>query len=153
MSKELTFLSLLWERTTEFVEIKAVAAVFIAVGSFLYDPTQVTALFAVFLLIVIDCIFGIIAAKSKGIQITSAKFYHTPLKIVIYFILISACHMTEYALPHVLGFLDETLTGWLAATELLSILESAGYAGYQLPRKLLNQLQEYTDGASNLSQQ
>ena len=131
-------------KAAHFFEVKAVVAMITGIAAFLFDPTQSMALLALFVLVLVDFVFGVAASKKTGMQITSAKFFRTPFKIGIYFALIAACHVAEFTLPAQMGFLDETLIGFLAATELVSILEKAGYMGYAIPRKLLNQLQKYT---------
>lgn len=144
MTKEIAYLQHLWMRLTQFVELKTISAAIIAALSFIFDPNQVMALLALFILILLDFVFGVAASKKTGMQITSGKFYRTPLKLIVYFALIAAARLTEHALPVQMGFLDETLVGFLAATEMLSILEKSGYMGYAVPMKLLNQLQKYT---------
>jgi toxin secretion/phage lysis holin len=133
----------MWDKIANCFEFKLILALFAGMLGYLFDPTQYLALLALFLLILGDFIFGIFAAKTTGMTSTSAKFYRTPIKIAVYFSLIAICHISEYTLPVMIGFLDETMTGFLAATELLSILEKAGIMGYAIPRKLLNQLEKY----------
>ncbi len=76
-------------------------------------------------------------------EIKSAKILRTALKTVVYFMMVSAAYLTETA---GLGFLplDETIIGFLAATELISLIENTANMGFAIPKKLLNKLKEYT---------
>lgn len=142
--KAVDYLFYLWNRAFHYGNLKALAALVIGVLGFFFDPLQQTALLALFVLVFVDFLFGMAAAKKTGQQITSAKFFRTPIKLAVYFTLIACAHISEYALPGWLGILDETLTGFLVATELLSIFEKSGYLGFAVPRRVLNQLEEYT---------
>lgn len=142
--KGLDYIGYLWGRAAHYYELKSFIAIILGIVSYLFDPLHNAALLALFLLIILDFFFGVAAAKRTGLQITSAKFARTPIKLVVYFTLIAASRISEYALPEFMGFLDETLLGFLVCTELLSLLEKAGYMGFAIPRKLLNQLEKYT---------
>ena len=109
-----------------------------------FDTANNEALIALFFLILGDFIFGVIASYKTGIEIKSRKIFRTVVKTIVYFALISLAFMTEKA---GLGFLpiDETIIGFLAATELVSIIENVANMGYAIPKKLLNRLKEYTN--------
>jgi len=111
---------------------------------FLFDPTLHNALWALAALMIVDFASGVMTAKVTGDQITSAKIFRTALKFAVYFTLIASGHLTVTAgLPFIPA--DAIILTYLAATELISIIENAGRAGYAVPQKLLNQLQEFRD--------
>ncbi len=128
-------------------EMKLGLGVLTAALSWLYDPVYVEALLALFLLILCDFITGVAASRREGVLIESAKLRRTAAKVAIYFAMIAAGHISEKALPLLLNVLDETITGYLVATELLSILENAGRLGFATPTELRRKLQEYTHRA------
>ena len=117
-------------------------------GSFVYlfGHGQAEAMFGLFLLIIVDWIFGVAAAKKTGETITSSKFFRTPIKFAVYFTLIAATHVSEYALPAIMGIIDETMVAGLVITELLSIFEKSGKMGFAIPQRVLNQLEQLRDG-------
>lgn len=122
-------------------DFKFFGAIFMGAFSFLFDETHTLALSAVFFLVIIDFFFGISASRKTGEAIRSSKVVRTAIKLVVYFSLIAAARVSEYALPF--DFLDGTVIGFLAATELLSILENAGRMGYAVPRILYGVLGDY----------
>jgi len=138
----LTYLGYLSKKVTHLAELKTAAATILSVTTFFFDPVQQVSLIALFVLIIIDFAFGVTAARKTGDAVRSSKLVRTALKIAVYFSLIAAARVTEHAIP-ALGFLDETVTGFLAATELLSIVENAGRLGYAVPRKLTDALGDY----------
>lgn len=133
----------LFSRLAESFEMKAVFGAFIAMMTYLFDPTQHAALLALFILILADFCFGITASRKEGHPVRSSKVRRTAIKMTVYFAIIAMTRITENAIP-LLTFMDETLVGFLAATELLSILENVGRMGYAVPQKLAKVLGDYT---------
>lgn len=129
-----------------YLDLKVLFGAAWSIVVFLFGTGQNEALIALLILIAVDWVFGVAAAKISGETITSAKFFRTPLKIGVYFTLIAASHISEYSLPVVAGFLDETMTAALVLTELLSIFEKSGKMGFVIPQRFLNQLIELRDG-------
>ena len=123
---------------------KSAVSTLYAIYTFFFGITLVAASKALLALIIIDFVTAVFAVKKTGQEISSAKIFRTPLKILIYFMLVSAAHLMETVSP-ILGFLDETMLGFLALTELISILENTGKMGYAVPQKLLNKLHELRD--------
>jgi hypothetical protein len=79
---------------------------------------------AVFALVLVDLIFGLIAARKRGEKIESRKLAHTPLKLFVYF----ASIVVVYAAETHIGFgipATKIVTGIIGATEALSLLEKA----------------------------
>ena len=123
---------------------KTLISTLYALYTFFFGVTLVAASKALLALIIIDFCTAFFAVKKSGEVISSAKVFRTPLKILVYFMLVSAAHLMETASP-LLGFLDETMLGFLALTELISILENTGKMGYVVPQKMLNRLRELRD--------
>lgn len=115
-----------------------------AVYSFLFDVAKNEVMLGVLVLIIFDFITGIYASKVSGEQITSAGVFRSAIKVAVYFLLISAGHVAQATVP-VLNFIENTIIGFLALTELISIIENTGKMGYAIPRALLNRLQEIRD--------
>ena len=114
--------------------------------TFFFDALHGEALVALFFLIMADFVSGIIASFKTGVEIKSAKILRSAFKMVVYFVMVSAGFLTETA---GLGFLpiDETIIGFLAVTELISVLENVANMGYVVPKRLLNKLKSYADKA------
>lgn len=125
----------------EVSEIKILLGAGLSVLTFFFDPLLLLALEAVFFLIIIDFFFGVAAARATSQSINSAKLRRTAVKVVVYFALIATAYITEYTVPF--GFLDETVIAFLAATEMMSILENAGRMGYPVPQTLLKVLGDF----------
>ena len=140
----ITYFSYLWEKTMHYFEIKTLAAILITSLGFLFDSLQTEALIGLFVLIIIDFVFGVGAAYRTKTGIESSKILRTAVKMTVYFALIAASHISEAAIPIFKSFLDETITGFLAATELISILENTGRMGYAVPKKLMAKLNSFT---------
>lgn len=124
-----------------YAQIKGETSILIVIASYLFDPTQTSVYIALALLIIADFLFGVSATIKTGDKIQSAKLRRTAIKFMIYFGMIAACRISEYALPF--HMLDEVVAGYLVATELVSILENAGRMGYAVPLKILAKLQNY----------
>lgn len=116
-------------------------------ASFVFDITHGTSLLALFILVLMDFLTGISAAKYVGEPIRSSKIKHTAIKMTAYFAIIAASHLAEKGLISYLAVIDETVTAFFLLTELISLLENMGRLGIQTPKKLLNQL---TDVKSKL---
>lgn len=147
-TEHVEYLSYLGRKMVEFIEIKALCGVVWASLVYLFGTGQTEAILALFLLVIVDWVFGVAAAKKTGEQITSAKFLRSPIKLGIYFTLIAATHISEHALPEILGVLDETMTAGLVITELLSVFEKSGKLGYAVPQRVLNQIEIYKNGGA-----
>lgn len=123
---------------------KLLPAVILPVAGFMFGFDNFLTLEALLVLIVIDFITGISGAKITGKPIESKKVAKSAFKIAIYGLLVSAAHLTETIAPGE-TFMVETMTTFLALTELISILENAGKLGFAVPQKWLNQLHKWRD--------
>lgn len=137
----MSYLSYIAWKIRHAAEIKWLAGLFVSISSFLFDPTQYVAMGAVFFLCLTDFFFGVAASRHGGEPIRSSKVVRTAIKIAVYFSLIAAARAAEHAIPFT--FLDTTVIGFLAATELLSILENTGRLGFAVPRKIVDLLGDY----------
>lgn len=120
---------------------KAITGSFLALISFFFDALQQEALLALLILILMDFFSALLAAYKTDQPIRSSHIFHTALKIGVYFSLVSAGFIAEKAVP--IAVIDEVLIGFLVVTELISILENAGRAGYAIPLGLLNTLKDF----------
>lgn len=147
-TEHVEYLAYLYHKVVAYFEIKAICGVIWATLVYLFGTGQSEAILALFILVILDWAFGVAAAKKSGEQITSAKFLRSPIKMGIYFTLIASTHISEYALPEIVGLLDEAMTAGLVITELLSIFEKSGKLGYAVPQRVLNQLETFRNGGS-----
>jgi phage-related holin len=122
---------------------KTLISIILSVFALLFDETTYQLLLGLLFLIIFDFFTGITAAKISGEIIASAKVFRSALKIVVYFILISAANLAGESVI-VIDFIDDITLGFLAATEFISIMENAGRMGFCVPKKLLNTLKDYT---------
>ena len=127
------------------VTVKCVATGGLVIAEFFFDSLLAKSMIALLFLIIIDWITGIVAARVSGEVVKSSKILRTPIKIAIYFMLITTARLSEYSLPDVIGYLDETVIAFLALTEMISVIENAGKMGYAIPKQLLNKLKSWRD--------
>lgn len=111
----------------------------------LFDPSKGTEMTAVFILIVIDFLTGVGAAKYADEQIRSAKIFRSGVKLLTYFGMISAGYLLETSIGYNAGA-DEIMIAFLAATEFISIMENMGKLGFKTPKKLLNVVEDIQKG-------
>jgi phage-related holin len=127
-------------RIFEHPLLKLFAAVTLVMLRFLFDSLNQSALVAVFVLILMDTLTGILAAYRRGELIQSHKILRTAIKLAVYFVLISAGFVAEKAIP--VPVIDETIIAALAFTELLSILENTARAGFTIAAVLVEKLKK-----------
>lgn len=139
------YISAIFGNICKDVVFKCVAAGGLVISEFFLDSLLAKAMVALFCLIIFDWVTGVLAARASGDVIKSSKILRTPIKIAIYFMLITTARLSEYSLPNVIGYLDETVIAFLALTELVSIIENTGKMGYAVPIKLLDKLKSLRD--------
>jgi phage-related holin len=133
--------------TTSGFSTKAVLGVFLAIYAFFFSVEIYQLMLGLAALTAFDMFTGILAAKKTKKEITSAAASRTAYKMAIYGLLISSGHLTDVivGIPPEWINIEKSMLGFLAATELISILENAGRMGFGVPKKILNQLEKYTD--------
>lgn len=137
---EIQYLWSLIQKIFRGIEFKLISGALVGVLSFFYDNVYQDAMLAIFFLLIFDFITGVVAGKKLKKQIKSGKVFRTAQKMAIYFLLISAGYLAETATHRMVPVIDEGIMGFLALTELISIIENVGFMGYAIPKKLLNQL-------------
>jgi len=120
--------------------LKGFITIFLSIFTFGFDPLNNKAYLAIFILIISDCISAMLAAYKTGEQIRSAKFFRTPVKFMIYFGLIYLTHIAGFGLPIISTLLDDTMIGFLTATELISVMENVHKLGYEVPNQIVRKL-------------
>lgn len=140
------YFSVLFEKVFSHAIFKIVIGLGIALLNFLFDGVLADAMIAIFVLCLFDFVTAIMAVRYKPDEmIKSTKIWRTAAKLGVYFMLISAGRISEIATSNVIPILDETIIGFLAVTELISILENVAKMGYAVPKKLLHKLSAYRD--------
>ncbi len=144
MTEHLTYIGYLITKILNYPILKGIIAILFIWASFFFDLNNAEALTALFFLLIIDFVSGIIVSYKVGLTISSSKIFRTAFKITIYYGLISAAFLAEKS---GIGFLplDETIIAFLALTELISILENVALMGYIIPQKMLNKYKAYRD--------
>lgn len=123
---------------------KAAAAFLAGVAIHVFGVDNQRAVVVVLALLTLDLVSGLWSAKASGEAIESRKVLKTASKLAAYAMMISAAHLTE----SVIGgetYLDDAMVAFLALTELVSILENIGKAGFTVPQKLLNKVRTLRD--------
>lgn len=140
------YIQTIFSKICSDIAIKCWLATLLVVSEFLIDSVLAKAMIALFVLVIFDMITAILVVrKDKTQKISSAKFVRTPIKMAIYFMLITAGRITEFSLPDAIGYLDDTILAFLTLTELISLLENTGKLGYAIPKKLLDKLHGLRD--------
>lgn len=123
-------------------KFKSLCIIGLVIYEFMFDVAQTKTLLALFILILLDFITGISAAKIRGEPIRSSKIKHSALKLLAYYAVISGAHLAESSLNSYIAFLDDAVIAFFMVTELISLMENIGRMGYKVPSKLLNQLND-----------
>lgn len=126
-----------------FFDLKLCGAAMIGLYSFFFGADLKLAMLSLIALMVFDLLTGTAVAWMKG-NVSSRAAVKTPFKFGIYLMLVSAAHLTDVAVFHGL-YLEQTMIAFLALTELISIIENAGRAGFAIPKKLLSRLEMIRD--------
>jgi phage-related holin len=82
-----------------------------------------SAMLAVGVIIMLDFVFGILAARKKREKIESKKMARTAVKMLVYQMLVVSAHLCEHYLVDFIPFTQITL-GFVAIIEFYSIGES-----------------------------
>lgn len=125
---------------------KCVATISFIIANIAFGRVDIAVLIGVLVLTIFDFITALAREYKAASPITSRKAIRTPLKMVVYAIMVSAGYVTESVIGmHKINLpIAETIAGFIAVTELISVLENVGKMGYVIPAKLLNMLVEYT---------
>ncbi len=117
---------------------KCVGAAALLILQFSYGSIGFSILFAVLMLIVIDTITGVIAAKRQKEVISSKRFFDSVIKLLLFPMIIAAGSITQTAIGTQVLLLPQIIAGYLAVHEFLSIIENFGRIGYKIPQQILN---------------
>jgi phage-related holin len=134
--ENLYYLPALFQRIWQFAWFKLAVGVSLFILGYFFDALNTSAIVAVYFLIGMDSITGLLAAYRTETPIQSHKLLRTAIKIAVYSLLVSAGFLSEHAIPF--RGIDETIIAALAITELFSILENTARAGYTVAAKLLD---------------
>lgn len=124
--------------------IKAVLSFLAVVFHWMFGG-QTTPVLALFGLVVIDGITGIMKAYSNK-TLSSRGFRRGAAKFVLYVLMLKACLLFDSVMPLKIPFFDMEISAfawmsaWLAGTELISILENVGELGWPVPTSLIKHL-------------
>lgn len=142
--ENLVYLKILFEKIAHYFWLKIISVMALVGTNLLFDSANLEAYIALFFLIVLDFITGIFASYQTGVEIKSAKIFRTAIKIIVYYGMITAGLWGVRAGIPILP-LDSVIIAFLAATELISVLENMANLGYIIPRRLVNRLKKFRD--------
>ena len=131
-------------RIPEIGGVKVILAFFASLSSLLVDSALQREMEALILLVIADFIIALIANRKNGKAIESAKALKSAIKLFIYLLLIVSAHLAEVSM-RAITILDDTMIAFLAATELISIMEHGSAMGMNMPSKILYFLKSYTN--------
>jgi len=138
-SENVNYFARLFQRIFSDAWLKISGGILLFILRYLFDSLNTSAMVAIFVLILMDTMTGLLAAYRTGTKIQSHKLFRFALKIAVYFVLISSGYVAEHAIPHI-TFIDETIIAALAITELFSILENVARAGFTVAATILAKL-------------
>ena len=125
-----------------YSQLKCAGAIGVLTYSFFFGDIEKQIISAVVVLALFDMITGVMASVKSGKSVESKKLFKTAIKLFVYMLMISSGHLVESVIGYELK-VDEVITGIIAITEVISILENASRMGYAIPKKLLNQLKDF----------
>lgn len=96
---------------------------------------------ALFILVTLDTITGFMVAVGNK-TVSSARFFKTGKKLIVYFTLILAAHQVVRTSP-MTEWLDPAMALGCAITELISIIENANKLGVPIPKWISEKLESY----------
>ena len=140
-------LSICKEAAQPFLDNAAIKFVLASLGvsaGFLFGVEFYDFIGILIVLVVIDTITGVWAARQVKEPISSKRFITSVPKLLRYLVFIAAGHMLQQIIGLNL-YIENAILIYLAATEFISIAENLGKAGMPVPRKLLNRIEELRD--------
>lgn len=148
INQRLSYAGAIFLKVWQDWELKFPFGLVLGFFSFFFDRLQTTSMLALIALISMDFLASLYAIKRTGLdkrggKISSATALGSAIKTALYFLLISAGFVAEKTIP--VNFIDDTIIAFLAVTELISIMENVGRAGYAIPNKLLDALKIFRD--------
>ena len=129
--------------TQEHTSIKTVVVSFYVIYSFFLGGISEETLTALMVLIIFDFVLGVWDAKKHKKNLTANHCKRTPIKILVYYMMIASGHIAEYGLAEAIKYIDETILAFLLLTELISVMKHFGNLGYKTPAKLINNLRSH----------
>lgn len=140
----------IFSSVSDYLNAKITVTALVSLYSFFFSVDKLHIMSALVFLIIFDLVTGVYAAKKTGEVIESRKMLKSAIKLAIYGLLVSASKLAFVAINIPQSWfisidLEGIMIAFLAATELVSIIENAGKAGYAIPKKLLNTLQKYVN--------
>lgn len=143
MNENAIYTTSLFSKVCSDILLKCAFSLTYIIYSFAFDTLKGEALIALMGLIIFDFVTALYAVRKTGEKIKSGRIFRTPVKIVLYYLMISAGHFVELVIPQLSFMVDETILGFLALTEIISIFENVGKLGYEVPTNLFTALKDF----------
>jgi toxin secretion/phage lysis holin len=124
---------------TDYWALKALAALALSINDWFFHPRHDN-LTIVCVFVLFDTITGFMKAHKNHV-ISSSGFFRFSVKIMVYFILMAVGSLLDKIMP-VSEYVSalSIMTGFLAVTESLSVLENISALGYSVPTKVVSTL-------------
>lgn len=121
---------------------KCIGFFIVVLAHIAFGKVDAVVLSGVMVLIMFDFITAIIRDAKIGVPIESKKAISTAVKFVVYGLMVSAAYITEaiVGLNAISVPFAEGVAGFIAVTELISIMENVDRMGYESPKKLIRSL-------------
>jgi len=133
----------LYDSSSIYLTTKGFISLVAISGAVLFGVQNYQFLGLLGLLVVIDMITGVMASIKLKQSISSRRALKTAIKSVIYLLLFSATYLMGLIVPDIEFFIVNGVLAFLVITESLSVMENIAKMGYSIPRRLLNQLNNF----------
>ena len=127
----------IWRAVSTSYVTKFLGAALLSMFDFMFGLGNQNLLMALFTLIIIDMLTGIMAAYKQHEIVSSRKAFKTGTKSIVYALFIAAANLVNTIAPWA-NFTVPTVASFLALTELISIMENSAKLGYSMPQRILN---------------
>lgn len=124
---------------TDYWGLKALAAMALSINDWFFHPRHDN-LTIVCVFVLFDTVTGFLKARQNHV-LSSSGFFRFSIKLLVYFILMAVGSLLDKILP-VSDYVSalSIMTGFLAVTESLSVLENISGLGYSVPTKIVSML-------------
>lgn len=124
---------------TDYWGLKALAAMALSINDWFFHPRHDN-LTIVCVFVLFDTITGFLKAHKNHV-LSSSGFFRFSIKLLVYFILMAVGSLLDKIIP-VSDYVSalSIMTGFLAVTESLSVLENISGLGYSVPTRIVSML-------------
>lgn len=124
---------------TDYWGLKVLATTALSINDWFFHPRHDN-LTIVCVFVLFDTVTGFLKARQNHV-LSSSGFFRFSVKLMVYFILMAVGSLLDKILP-VSDYVSalSIMTGFLAVTESLSVLENISGLGYSVPTRIVSML-------------